>query len=95
MTDKRPLLTLGRLVATPGAMGGGHAATRDQAARPLGAQRHGDCGDLSDADKLENERSVRERFRILSACGVQDDPDRLWVITETDRSATTILRPDE
>jgi hypothetical protein len=52
-------------------------------------------GDLDDHDCRENELAVREGFRILSAYGERTDPDRLWVITEADRSVTTILRPDE
>ena len=60
----------------------------------------GDWGDLSDEDKRENDFSVEHGFRILSAYGGHDDPDRLWVITEAAddngvRLATTILRPEE
>lgn len=53
----------------------------------------GDWGDLDEEDKKENELSVTEGFRILSAYGKGDS--RLWVITEADRSATTILLPRE
>ena len=53
----------------------------------------GDWGDLDEVDKQENELSVRKGFRILSAYGKDDC--KLWVITEADRSITTILRPDE
>lgn len=61
----------------------------------LARHRAGDWGDLCDEDKLENEFSVSRDLRILSVYGGSDDPDRLWVIIEADRSATTILRPDE
>jgi hypothetical protein len=50
-------------------------------------------GDLDEEDKKENELSVREGFRILSAYGKGDS--RIWVITEADRSATTLLLPSE
>lgn len=54
----------------------------------------GDRGIVDDDDKKENELSVREGFRILSAYltwkGV-----KIWIITEADRSATTILLPSE
>ena len=53
----------------------------------------GDWGDLGEEDKQENELSVRKGFRILSAYGKGDR--KLWVITEADRSVTTILRPDD
>ena len=54
----------------------------------------GDWGDLDDEDKKENELSVKEGFRILSAYKLGTDV-KVWVITEWDRSATTILLPDE
>ncbi len=66
-------------------------------------QRHqaGDWGDLDpeaeaacDAeDQRENDHAVSRQLRILSAYG--QPPSRLWVITEADRSLTTILRLDE
>lgn len=54
----------------------------------------GDWGDLCQEDKEENELAVKEGFRILSAYKLPTG-EKLWVITEADRSATTILRPDE
>ncbi|MGI8922772.1 MAG: hypothetical protein ACR2HJ_01820 [Fimbriimonadales bacterium] len=61
-----------------------------------GLRRHarGDWGELCEEDKAENELSLRESFRLLSAyhdCnGVM-----FWIITEADRSATTILLPED
>jgi hypothetical protein len=54
----------------------------------------GDCGDLDDEDKKENELSVKEGFRILSSYHLETGL-KVWVITEWDRSVTTILLPDE
>lgn len=58
----------------------------------------GDWGELSEADKEENNLSVREGFRILSAYWI-DEADqskgKVWVITEADRSSTCILEPDQ
>ena len=54
----------------------------------------GDWGDLEDEDKQENELSVEQGFRILSAYNL-DDNTKIWIITERDRSATTILLPSE
>ena len=51
-------------------------------------------GDLCDEDKEENELSVEQGFRILSAYELHTGA-KVWVITEADRSATTILLPDE
>lgn len=55
---------------------------------------NGDWGDLDDEDKKENELSVKEGFRILSAYELATGV-KLWVITEWDRSVTTILLPEE
>jgi hypothetical protein len=58
-------------------------------------ERHlsGDWGDLDDEDKAENDFSVKNGFRILSAYNTPSG--RLWVITEADRSVTTFLLPEE
>lgn len=83
---------LGRLVMTPGAMEvfGGDA----DKVRPF-IDRHvnGDWGDLDDEDKRTNDTAVKEGMRILSA--YHHDGQKLWVITEADRSSTTVLTPDE
>jgi hypothetical protein len=83
----------GRLLATPGALA---ALTRNSAGVWAYLSRHltGDWGDLEPADKAENELSLREGFRLLSAYALPDGA-RLWIITEADRSATTLLLPDE
>jgi len=59
-------------------------------------KRHanGDWGDLDNEDKKENELSLKERLRLLSAYETEGLP-KIWIITEADRSATTILFPDE
>ncbi|GAI63035.1 unnamed protein product [marine sediment metagenome] len=59
-------------------------------------QRHakGDWGDLSEEDKKENEYSLDRRLRLLSAYEQHGLP-KIWIITEADRSVTTILFPEE
>jgi hypothetical protein len=87
-----PLFSLGRVVATPGAI----ALMDDARIDPVQLlQRHqsGDWGELDAEDQRENDYAVHRWLRIFSAYG--KPPDRLWVITEADRSVTTILRPDE
>lgn len=54
---------------------------------------HGDWGDLSTEDKKENDYSLDKELRILSA--YQLGNRKIWIITEADRSATTILFPEE
>jgi hypothetical protein len=54
----------------------------------------GDWGDLDDEDKKENELSVKQGFRLLSAYQLETGV-KVWVITEWDRSVTTLLLPEE
>jgi hypothetical protein len=55
---------------------------------------HGDWGEVSTEDARENEFSVRNAFRILSAYKLRSGV-KIWLITEADRRATTILLPEE
>lgn len=59
-------------------------------------KRHasGDWGDLCDEDKQENELSLKEGFRLFSAYEKEGLP-KIWIITEADRSVTTVLFPEE
>lgn len=84
---------LGRIVATPGALAAFERA--GESPLPLLA-RHGtgDWGELDEHDREANERAVRHGERILSAYLVGTG-ERLWVITEADRSVTTFLLPSE
>ena len=87
-----PFFSLGRVVATPGAIAVMEAARIDPV-QLLRRHQSGDWGDLGEEDWRENDLAVGGCIRIFSAYG--KPPDRLWVITEADRSVTTILRPDE
>jgi superoxide dismutase len=51
-------------------------------------------GDLSDEDRKENDYSLEHGFRLLSAYRTHAG-DKLWIITESDRSVTTLLLPEE
>ena len=55
---------------------------------------HGDWGELCAEDRRENERSLRVGSRLLSAYRTRRE-EKLWVITEWDRSVTTFLLPEE
>lgn len=87
----RSRFALGRILATPGAL---EILTLDQVRTCLVRHVSGDWGDLSEQDKAENELSVAQNFRILSAYNLPDG-EKIWVITEADRSATTLLLPEE
>jgi len=54
---------------------------------------NGDWGDLCEEDRQENALSLREGFRLLSA--YQYNGEKIWIVTEADRSATTVLFPEE
>ncbi len=60
----------------------------------LDRHRRGDWGNLTDEDKQENELSLKGGYRLLSAYESEGLP-KIWIITEADRSATTILFPAE
>lgn len=57
---------------------------------------NGDWGNMCDEDKAANEEALVDGLRLMSAYKRMDHPDdTIWIITEADRSATTILLPDE
>lgn len=87
-----PLFSLGRTLATPFA--------RDELHRlnysPLDLLRRHMSGDWSEMDKDDqqsNRDAITDGSRIFSAYTIQDT--KFWVITEADRSSTTILLPSE
>jgi len=83
---------LGRVVATPGAslaLENGY-----QLAALLARHSSGDWGDLCNEDKVQNEAALMTGERLMSAYSTSKGI-KLWVITEWDRSVTTILLPDE
>ena len=91
------LLPLGTVVATPGAL-----ALLERARVPvhghdglLSRHARGDWGAFSVGDARMNDEAALSGAQILSSYGVGDEGDRIWTVTEADRSATTVLLPDE
>ena len=80
-------------MATPGALRAFEKAEQLPAAF-LDRHVHGDWGDVPEADKQANERSVAQGLRILSAYTTSAG-DKIWILTEADRSATTLMLPEE
>jgi hypothetical protein len=85
-------LPLGRVVATPGALkllkeAGGHPFAY------LARHVTGDWGELCAFDRRQNEIALREGLRVLSSYEIS--AGKVWIITEADRSVTTILLPEE
>jgi hypothetical protein len=91
--ETRPLFNLGLLCSTIGVMEALDLAKVDMADL---LERHlcGDWGDLSPEDKLANDRALEENDRILSAYFLPTGK-KIWIITEYDRSMTTLLLPSE
>lgn len=93
------LFPLGRLMITPAAL----KRLEVQDGRVLVIlKRHmaGDWGDMCDEDRRANDRALEQGTRLLSAYPIDPahrygDDNRVWIITEADRSATTILLPED
>ena len=88
-----PLFPSGQIVATPGAL----RLLEETSKSPLEfLSRHlrGDWGDLCQEDKMENELSLKRGFRLMSSYPITDTA-KLWIITEADRSVTTLLLPED
>ncbi|WP_310035177.1 hypothetical protein [Paraburkholderia graminis] len=88
-----PRLRLGRLFATPGALDAlrtANASVGDLLTRHL----RGDWGDLSDEDRKQNNLALEMGLRVLS-CYVLSPNVKVWIITEWDRSMTTVLLPGD
>ena len=88
------LFELGRVVATPGAIRAMQENNVD-AWSLLSRHVNGDWGCVPEEDRLENLRSVEEGYRVMSSYEMNDRGDKLWVITEADRSSTCLLLPEE
>lgn len=88
-----PLFELGQIVGTPGALQSLEEAEQNPFELIF---RHvtGDWGTLPDEDVRENELSIQKGFRIFSSYKLSSG-NKIWVITEHDRSVTTILRPED
>ena len=86
---------LGNIVATHAVA----AAKKDndqfayEVLKSLGRHADGDWGDLCNDDKALNDEALAGAARLFSA--YETSKGRIWIITEWDRSVTTILFPDE
>lgn len=85
------IFRLGRIHATPRAL-----TSLNQEDISLGIQRHqaGDWGDLSEEDRLANDRALMACGRLFSSFKASNGT-KFWIITEADRSATTVLLPED
>jgi hypothetical protein len=87
------LFSLGQVVATPGAVEALTAAHVEPLTL-LARHASGDWGELVEEDKQANEHAVQNELRILSSYRLSTG-EKIWVITEWNRSVTTLLLPME
>lgn len=88
---KTALFHLGQVVATRGVLA---ELSQDEIVPFLTRHSTGDWGDLCQEDRESNDRALEEGGRIFSAYHTLERT-KIWVITEADRSATTVLLPEE
>jgi hypothetical protein len=92
-TTPKPLFALGRVVATPGAL---NAMTKLDIVPLALIHRHvtGDWRDLRAEGQRQNRLAIRSGLRIFSSYKLSAST-KIWIITEADRSSTTLLLPSE
>ena len=88
---QHPKFTLGRLVGTPRAL---NAVTEAERVEALQRHSSGDWGNLDQEDKAANDAALAAGTRLFSQYESKLGT-KFWIITEADRSATTILLPEE
>lgn len=97
--QRKPLFPLGQVVATPGVLD----ALKEQGGKPyvlLGRHIHGDWGDVGEEDCEANEWALQDGERLFSVYvlpyeDLAQKPLKVWVITEHDRSVTTLMLPED
>jgi len=82
---------IGQMVATPNALA---QLTQDDIMLGLARHQAGDWGDMDEHDRKENEMSLEKGLRLLSAYRAVNGV-KFWIITEANRSATTVLLPED
>jgi len=86
-----PKFQLGRLCATPNALSQTNQRDIDEA---LSRHIRGDWGDVCKEDWEANEQALVDGTRLLSVYRSESGA-KFWIITEADRSITTILMPED
>lgn len=86
----RPRVALGILLITRNAQ---EILTQEEIGHAIARHMTGDWGDVPPEDREANEEALVHGYRLLSAYG--DGDRRFWIITEADRSVTTVLLPSD
>ena len=82
---------LGQLVATANAVA---QLPNDEIIKALARHSRGDWGDVSKEDHRANEEALRDGTRLFSVYKTSGG-QKFWIITEADRSLTTVLLPGD
>jgi len=82
---------LGHIVATPNAL---ESITQDDILTAIGRHQSGDWGDVCAEDRQANDQALVQRTRIFSVYHAAN-ATKFWLITEADRSVTTVLLPED
>ena len=91
METTKPTFSLGQLVATPNAI---NSIPNDEILFALARHTQGDWGTLDKEDWNANEHALRHGGRLFSAYHSTQNI-KFWIITECDRSVTTVLLPED
>jgi hypothetical protein len=92
-TQAEPLFDLGFIVITPGAQRA-IAASGSRATPYLMRHASGDWSEMDEVDRKQNSFAVEKALRVFSAYTLGSGK-KLWIVTEWDRSVTTLLMPAE
>jgi hypothetical protein len=82
---------VGRIVSTPNAL---ESITREDILDGIGRHQAGDWGEVSFEDAEANNRALAAGGRLLSVYRARNG-NKFWILTEADRSATTVLMPED
>ena len=87
-------LPLGKVICTFGALVAFAGAIEDQPDTFLSRHANDDWGEVDEHDRKANDYALAHGLRVLSAYTLKSG-QKIWIITEADRSTTTILLPEE
>jgi hypothetical protein len=90
MSQPAAKFALGQVVSTPNALS---QLTGEDILSAIKRHQSGDWGELDEHDRKENELSLKQGFRLLSVYRASNGV-KFWIITEADRSVTTVLMPE-
>ncbi len=89
--QKQTKFSPGQIVITANAQ---QTLSNEDVQQALSRHLRGDWGNCDSDDADENELSLKEGFRLFSVYHTKEKL-KFWIITEQDRSSTTVLLPED